>query len=98
MLAEVRLSRPLWTAGTDEILETLAAYCSESATQDASSQAVEPGTDCLPPRMAAPNTTHRPRTACPPRDPNDLHRLNENDYHNGVHLQLTTSTGRTGRT
>jgi hypothetical protein len=26
----------------------------------------------------------------------DLHRLNENDYHNGVQLHLTTPTGRTG--
>jgi len=28
----------------------------------------------------------------------DLHPLNENDYHNGVHLQLTTATWRTGST
>lgn len=26
----------------------------------------------------------------------DLRRLNENDYHNGVHLHLPAPTGRTG--
>src|SRR5690348_14594460 len=36
-----------------------------------------------------------PRPAVP-RRPTDLHRLNENDYHNGVHLHLSASTRRTG--
>jgi hypothetical protein len=50
------------------------------------------------PMAGTPDASLPDTVARNPRTQYDLHHLNENDYHNGVQLHLTTSTGRTGST